>query len=685
MISTTTGTRSSVCRRPRCRLRTVTFAMALALRAAAAFGATALVSYTPDPVTPTGAVIVERVAARTDADASTWRMNLDLFARNLDSTGHVLTRVVVKYPGTTIATKDVTLSTQVFAFGGQTVTVVVPENRMLPFPLPSTVQVTLYWSGYDAQTVTYPLNLYRDNTPTGGYRFPAFRGGPGKYWSIQNTQDLGSGHRSFRPQKFAYDLGISRWNGSAWVETRDAASDPNPGVLTNDDYLEYGQPIYAMAAGTIVECRSDRPDNDPATGTTAPGGGNSFWIDHGNGEVALYAHLQAGSIPAALCPTQSQVASGSTPAIHAQPITVTEGQLLGRAGNSGATGGHPHFHLHLQDRRPLDWIDGSDGAGAQGLPLLFDHAKMHSAGTNNMNGYDPTVSNQPGWTFVDAAAPAAMPSYSLNYPNTCGWHPVTAGQPEWERNAVSDACLQEVFDDITRAGYRPVWIDGYDISGSPYFNMVFRPAGNVPTLAYADMTGADYQSKFDTLTNGGFRLLQVDSYLSNGQARYAAIFVKQTGAPYVAYHGVPYATHSSQAATLNAAGFHPVNVSVVSVGGVREWTALWVLSDVGTVSASSTIPAAQYQAFFDAATAKGLTQTYVDAYRYNGGLYFSAVFTQKPGASSWVSLAGLSNSDYQTTYKAQRTAGRLTIAVTGYDDGSGAQTFAGLWYGSATR
>jgi murein DD-endopeptidase MepM/ murein hydrolase activator NlpD len=659
-------------------LRTVALSTAFILRAAVAFSATPI-TYTPDPVTPDGAVMIERVAARTAVDQPTWRMNLDLYAKNGAEVSLTLTRIVIQYPGTTIPAKDVILPPLITVSGYSTAKVVVPENRVLPFPLPATVQVTLFWTGYDAQTVTYPLFFYLDHTPTGGYRFPGLRRAAGQYWSIRNTQDLGAGHRNSRPQKFAYDLGVSRWNGTEWVETRDPKLDPDPNVLTNDDYLSYGQPIYAMAAGTIIECRSDVADNTPQPATNGIGGGNSFWIDHGNGEIALYAHLQAGSIPPGLCPTQSQAATANSPAVHAKPVTVTEGQFLGRAGNSGATGGHPHFHLHLQDRRPLDWID--DGGGAQALPLLFDHAQMHSAGTNDMTGYDPTDPSQPDWTDVQASEPAAIPSYALTYPNPCGWHPVTAGQPEVARNAVSDACLQEVFDDVTRVGFRPIWLDGYDMSGKPYFNLIFRPAGGIPTAAYAGMTGAQYQATFDSLTASGFRLLQVDSYLSNGEARYAAVFVEHAGAPWVAYHGVSHATHTSEAQTLLDAGFHPVNVSAISVGGVLQLTALWEQSDVGRVSASATIPAAQYQAFFDAAVANGLTQTYVDAYRYNGGVYFSAIFVEKAGASSWVSLAGLSNSDYKTAYAAQRAAGRLTVALTGYNDG-GAQRFAGLWFGN---
>ena len=319
--------------------------------APATFAVTSKFSYSPDPVNAAGAVIVERVAPITASNSSTWRMNLDLLAKNNDAVAHTLSRIVISYPGSAIGGGDVTGLSQTINAGKQN-WVIVPESRTLPFPLPATVQVTLYWNGFDAQTVSYPLALYRDNTATGGYRFPAFQKATGMYWSIRNTQDLNAGHRGFRPQKFADDLGVSRWDATAkkWVETRDPATDPNPNTLSNDDYLSFGMPLYAMHAGTIIECRSDKADNTPQSfpGTA---GGNSLWIDFGNGEIGLYAHLKAGTMPASLCPVQSKTASENGGVVkHATHIAVTEGQFLGRAGNSGATGGHPHFHLHLQDR-----------------------------------------------------------------------------------------------------------------------------------------------------------------------------------------------------------------------------------------------------------------------------------------------------------------------------------------------
>jgi murein DD-endopeptidase MepM/ murein hydrolase activator NlpD len=73
----------------------------------------------------------------------------------------------------------------------------------------------------------------------------------------------------------------------------------------------------------------------------ATGGGNHVYILHGNCRV-LYAHFQAGSV--------------DTGVLY-PGATVAAGQMLGRMGNSGASGG-PHTHIHA-DRieEPLPSIE----------------------------------------------------------------------------------------------------------------------------------------------------------------------------------------------------------------------------------------------------------------------------------------------------------------------------------------
>ena len=101
----------------------------------------------------------------------------------------------------------------------------------------------------------------------------------------------------------------------------------------NEDYLAYGEPLLAVADGTIVTVVSDTPDSPPSALPVGIGladlGGNNVIIDIGNGVYASYLHLAPGS------PT---VKVGDK---------VTRGQVIGRLGNSGNSS-EAHLHFQLQ-------------------------------------------------------------------------------------------------------------------------------------------------------------------------------------------------------------------------------------------------------------------------------------------------------------------------------------------------
>lgn len=78
-------------------------------------------------------------------------------------------------------------------------------------------------------------------------------------------------------------------------------------------------PILAAASGTIIEASS---------GTWGGGYGNHIQIDHGNGYVTLYAHLET-----------LYVNEGDY---------VEQGQVIGKMGNTGKVSGVTGIHLHFE-------------------------------------------------------------------------------------------------------------------------------------------------------------------------------------------------------------------------------------------------------------------------------------------------------------------------------------------------
>jgi len=157
-----------------------------------------------------------------------------------------------------------------------------------------------------------PLRSYKDNLETLAHVFleqsasshgkPAPRLGPavlarltaydfpgktadltsGMYWYQGSNHGWDSNHGNTRSQRFAYDLGVARFNGTKWTGKR--APKYYGEVVDgskNDHYNAWGVPVYAVRAGTIIRGYRLRPDNSaPGVKDSGGGGGNGFWIQH---------------------------------------------------------------------------------------------------------------------------------------------------------------------------------------------------------------------------------------------------------------------------------------------------------------------------------------------------------------------------------------------------------------------
>ncbi len=113
-------------------------------------------------------------------------------------------------------------------------------------------------------------------------------------------------------------------------------------------YAYFGDEIYSVAGGTVVEVENDLPEQVPGKlpegATIQMAAGNHVVVDIGEGRYAFYAHMQPGSV---------RVKVGDK---------VTTGQVLGLLGNSGNTD-TPHLHFHV--------MEGPSPLLANGLPYVF--------------------------------------------------------------------------------------------------------------------------------------------------------------------------------------------------------------------------------------------------------------------------------------------------------------------------
>jgi len=140
------------------------------------------------------------------------------------------------------------------------------------------------------------------------------------------------------PELFAID----------WIREVDGRFYSGDGTR-NTDWVGFGEPIHAVAGGTVVLTRDGLPDIPPMTknpGLRTPEdyAGNNVIVAIGHGRYAVFDHLVRGSV---------RVRRGQR---------VRAGQVVGKLGNSGNTDG-PHLHFGIEAR---------PDSLAQGLPFEID-------------------------------------------------------------------------------------------------------------------------------------------------------------------------------------------------------------------------------------------------------------------------------------------------------------------------
>jgi hypothetical protein len=154
---------------------------------------------------------------------------------------------------------------------------------------------------------------------------------------------------------------ISRRYATDWFLTEEGVSFQGD-ERDRRSYYSYGQPVLAVASGTVVVARDGMPDNVPGPAddfqravpmTLETVTGNTVVLDLGGGQFAHYYHLQPGSL---------RVKTGDR---------VRSGEVLARIGVSGDPN-VPHLHFEVTtSAKPL---------AGEGVPYVIDQYHVKSTG-----------------------------------------------------------------------------------------------------------------------------------------------------------------------------------------------------------------------------------------------------------------------------------------------------------------
>ncbi len=233
------------------------------------------------------------------------------------------------------------------------------------------------------------------------------------------------------------------------------------------------------------------------------------------------------------------------------------------------------------------------------------------------------------------------------------------------RHGMSSADYQAAFNDNFRKGYRLVSVDGYEVDGQARYAAIWRKIAGPAWVARHGMTADDYQAAFDDNVKKGYRLTWVNGYTVQGNALYAAIWEKSAGPAWTARHGMTADEYQAAFNDNVSKGFRLVLVSGYASGNEARYAAIWDKSASASWVARHGMSSAEYQAEFDKDVGKGFRLALVSGYKVGNNTLYAAIWDKNP-TGAWAARHGMSAAEYQAEFNAFVAQGYRLQEVSGF-------------------
>ena len=250
-------------------------------------------------------------------------------------------------------------------------------------------------------------------------------------------------------------------------------------------------------------------------------------------------------------------------------------------------------------------------------------------------------------------------------------------QPIAAHHGMTGAEYQDKFNTYKNQGYRLVLVDGYGVGNTAYYAAIWHKTPGPDIATHHGMTGADYQNKFNTYKNQGYRLVLVDGYGVGNTAYYAAIWHKTSGPDRAAHHGMTGADYQNKFNSYNGQGYRLSWVSGYAVGNTVYYAAIWEKSPGPATATHHGMTGADYQSKFNSYAKQGYRLKMVSGYNVGNTDYYAAIW-QKTSGPAWSARHRMTSMGYQNEFDNHSYSGYRLSHVSGYAIGGKAR-YASIW------
>lgn len=250
-------------------------------------------------------------------------------------------------------------------------------------------------------------------------------------------------------------------------------------------------------------------------------------------------------------------------------------------------------------------------------------------------------------------------------------------KPMVARHGLTSTKYQQEFTKWANKGYRINHISGYEVSGNARYAAIWIKETGPALKAHHGLSSAQYQQKVTQYVGQGYRIKQVSGYDVKGKAYFAAIFEKKSGPAWVAKHNLTAASYQTEFTKWTGKGYRLTCVSGYAISGKARYAAVWVKQSGPQWKTHHGMTSATYQQKFNTYRNQGYRLSYISAYRVGNTDRYAAIWEKKSG-KAWSARHRMNSQNYQNTVDNFHYQGYRLLKVTGYNIGGKAR-YAAIW------
>jgi CubicO group peptidase (beta-lactamase class C family) len=249
---------------------------------------------------------------------------------------------------------------------------------------------------------------------------------------------------------------------------------------------------------------------------------------------------------------------------------------------------------------------------------------------------------------------------------------------DWQaRHGLSGAEHQTAFDELTGRGYRLVKISGYEFGGEPRYASIWYQQGGSAWQARHGISGADYQAAISTLDAQGFRPVDLSVFRVGREVFFSAIWEQELGLEWIARHGLTGTEYQTLFDDLSRGGFRLRCMSAYEDVDGERFACIWDRYAGPDWVARHGLTAEAYQHEFDTQATRGFRLVRAVGYTIGGQNLYAGIWERSPGHPGQA-RHGLPHDGYQGEFDNNVSAGLRLVDVSGFSDGSSAR-YTTIW------